>query len=136
MQITHDEPGPDSTVVYSCQLLDVNPRARICKRLRSPASAIDSKESIQPAYVARRRAGTPKTVVVPARESIPGLLSGELGFSKYRLSKKTSSQLSLKKYLISDVTTRFYEMHEQPKKFVSRNSVILTTLSITYEVGW
>ncbi len=41
-------------------------RARICKRLRSPR--IDSKESIQPAFVAWR-AGTSNTIVVPARQA-------------------------------------------------------------------
>ncbi len=42
-------------------------RARICKRLRSPG--IDSKESIPPAYVARR-ADTSNRVVVPARQAV------------------------------------------------------------------
>jgi hypothetical protein len=41
-------------------------RARICKRLWSPE--IDTKESIQPAYVAWR-AGTTNRVVVPARQA-------------------------------------------------------------------
>jgi hypothetical protein len=41
-------------------------RARICKRLWSPE--IDSKESIQPAYVGCR-AGTTNRVVVPARQA-------------------------------------------------------------------
>ncbi len=42
-------------------------RARICKRLRGPG--IDSKESIPPAYVARR-ADTSNRVVVPARQAV------------------------------------------------------------------
>jgi hypothetical protein len=42
------------------------PRARICKRLRSPG--FDSWESISPAYVAWR-VGTSNRVVVPARQT-------------------------------------------------------------------
>jgi hypothetical protein len=45
---------------------DVEPRARICKRFWSPE--IDSKELIQPTYVAWR-AGTTNRVVVPARRA-------------------------------------------------------------------
>jgi hypothetical protein len=43
------------------KLDQVNPRARICKRLRSPV--INSKESIPPAYVAWL-AGTSNKVVI------------------------------------------------------------------------
>jgi hypothetical protein len=62
---------------------------------------MDSKESILPAYVARR-ADTPNSVnsvVVPARQTIPRVLSGELGFStsSFRLSKKLHHSSALKK---------------------------------------
>ncbi len=66
-------PQPPSSCTPPCML---NPRARICNRLRS--SGIDSKQSIPQAYVAWRAGVTSNRVVVPPAapcwESIPGLL--------------------------------------------------------------
>jgi hypothetical protein len=60
-------------------------RARLCKRLRCPG--IDSKKSIQPAYVAWR-AGTSNRVVVTARQAGNRFL-GSLKGSQIRALKSS-----------------------------------------------
>jgi hypothetical protein len=89
---------------------NAGPRARICKRLRSPG--IDSEKSIPLAYVARR-AGTTNTVFIPAHQAgnrFRGSLKGlQIRALSYRTGHTTSqsAHYQVLRSLTAQYWTRF-----------------------------